>query len=132
MRILVVDLSSFARKFFELDKDGRLSDGNAFSATLNHITRAKEGFDRLVIARDMRPSFRHFVCPTYKQGRENPGAVYTKLESDLVERLWKDGAKIFPNKTEAADPLFEIKPGGFPEADDIIASIAAWYTEHHS
>jgi 5'-3' exonuclease len=126
MRIIVFDLASVTRKFFELEKTERLTDGSAFAASIQHITRAADGFDRVVVARDIRPSFRHACCPTYKQGREAPGAVYEKLETDVLTRMAQEGATVFPSSAEARDPRLEIEPGGFPEADDVIASLCAW------
>lgn len=126
MKIIAIDLAGVCRRFFELDKTGSLSDGSALAASIQYITRAADGFDRVVVARDIRPSFRHSVCPTYKQGREDPGPVYAKLETDVLERMYLDGASIFPNKKEAE----QIKIGdGYPEADDIIASFAFWFSE---
>lgn len=127
MRILVVDLASVTRRFFELEKTQSLTDGSALSASVQLITRASDGFDRVVIVRDLRPSFRHSICPTYKAGRQDPGPVYTKLEVDVATRLYQDGASVFPNNVEAKDPRLELAPGGFPEADDAIASIVTWY-----
>jgi 5'-3' exonuclease len=127
MRILVVDLASVTRRFFELEKTQALTDGSALSASVQLITRAADGYDRVVIVRDLRPSFRATLCPTYKAGRQDPGPVYTKLEVDVATRMYQDGASVYPNNAEAKDPALELTPGGFPEADDTIASIVAWY-----
>jgi 5'-3' exonuclease len=127
MKILVVDLASVTRRFFELEKTQSLTDGSALSASVQLITRASDGYDRVVIVRDLRPSFRHSICPTYKAGRQDPGPVYTKLEVDVATRLYQDGASVYPNNAEAKDPRLELMTGGFPEADDTIASIVAWY-----
>lgn len=124
LKIIAIDLAGVCRRFFELEKDGRLSDGNAFSASVQHILRAAEGFDRVVVARDIRPSFRHAFCPTYKAGREDPGPVYQKLENDVAKRMWQDGALVLP-ATSAEAKSIQIGEG-YPEADDVIASFAAW------
>jgi hypothetical protein len=129
MRILIVDLASITRKFFELEKDQRLTDATALSASVAHIARASDGFDRLVVARDLRPSFRRAICPTYKAGREDPGVVYEKRGVDVMTRLYADGASVYPSNTEAKDPRMEPVPGGFPEADDVIATLARCYRE---
>ncbi len=128
MRIIAIDLAGVCRRFFELDKGGSLSEGSALVASINYITRASEGFDRVVIARDVRPSFRKQICATYKAGREDPGPVYEKLEKDVAVRAWKDGAAIFPATSEES----AIKIGdGYPEADDVLASLAHWYRGEH-
>jgi 5'-3' exonuclease len=129
MRIIAIDLASITRKFFELDKDGKLSDGSALSASLQYLARACDGFDRVVVARDVRPSFRKGICPTYKAGREDPGPVYEKLEKDVAMRLFNDGATVFPSREEKALPEFTIG-SGHPEADDVLASLAGWYTSN--
>lgn len=128
MKIIAIDLAGVCRRFFELDKTGSLTDGSALAASVQYITRAADGFDRVVIARDVRPSFRRSICPTYKAGREDPGPVYQKLEIDVMSRLYADGATVFPNNTEAKAPYFAIGDG-HPEADDVIASLVHWCTQ---
>lgn len=133
MKILAVDLSSVCRSSWELFQSGKLSDGEAKHDALDRIIRTRDGFDRVVVACDVGPSFRKLHCPTYKANRPDPGEAYRAMMRDVAERLVKDGATIFPNRTEQGK-LGQIKPSGspaegvyYPEADDVIASLATWY-----
>jgi 5'-3' exonuclease len=134
LRILAVDVSGVCRAQWEMYQSGRLSDGEAFANSVAKITKAADGHDRVVLALDVGPSFRKLHCPTYKANRPDPGEAYRKMVRDVVERLQKDGAMAFPNRGEmgkiaqslpstsdASAPFF------YPEADDIIASLVAWY-----
>lgn len=137
MKILAIDLSSVCRGAWELFQNGKLSDGEAKHSALDRIARARDGFDRVVVACDVGPSFRKLHCPTYKANRPDPGDAYRAMMRDVAERVVKDGATIFPNRTEQAViavkvPIDSTDPESglrilYPEADDVIASLAAWY-----
>jgi 5'-3' exonuclease len=139
MKILVGDMSSVCRSFWEMYQNGRLTDGEAFTASVGRVRRAAEGFDRVVLALDVGPSFRKLHCPEYKAKRPDPGEAYRKMVRDVVERLMKDGATMFPNKGEMAKIAVKSPhPNGdndfeflsYPEADDVIASLVSWYRHH--
>lgn len=135
MKILAIDLSSVCRGAWELFQDGKLSDGEAKRDALDRIIRAREGFDRVVVACDVGPSFRKLHCPAYKANRPDPGDAYRAMMREVTERLAKDGATVFPNKSEklairSQAPISDDVMGDFyPEADDVIASLAAWYLQ---
>jgi hypothetical protein len=139
MKILAVDLSSVCRASWELFQDGKLSDGEAKRDALDRITRAREGFDRVVVACDVGPSLRKLHCPTYKGTRPDPGDAYRAMMREVAERLVKDGATIFPNRAEQANiavkvPIDSNNPESgirvlYPEADDVIASLVPWYRD---
>jgi 5'-3' exonuclease len=137
MRILAVDLSSVCRPFWELYQSARLSDGEAFTKSLERIKRAADGFDRVAVAIDVGTSFRKLHCPTYKSTRKDAGEAYRRMVEDVTRRIVADGALVFPNRGEKAKIgvdaayLTGHDLGAlvtyYPEADDILASLVAWY-----
>lgn len=133
MKILAVDVHGVCRPKWEIYQKGRITDGEPFADAVDRIKRAAEGFDRVVLALDVGPSFRKLHCPTYKQSREDPGEAYRRMVEDVTRRLVADGATVFPNKGEKAKMGIDAASHGagsaiyYPEADDILASLVAWY-----
>lgn len=139
--VLAVDLSSVARWAWSMHADGRMTEGEAFGLVLAKVAKASDGFDRIAICRDWGrtgSSFRRLACPGYKGGRTKPPEPYYAMVKALLERFAADGATIYPTSLAEAhpSPAWTLEANGetyklFAEADDVIASLAAWYAASH-
>lgn len=112
MNVGIVDASSVFYPAWHAGADKAI--GFAFDVTLQRVRRfAAQGFDRVVVACDCGPCFRHELSPSYKAHRlEKDEAMLEQLRR-VQEACDRDGCHVL------ACPGFE--------ADDIIASVCAWF-----
>lgn len=121
MRILALDGDSVFRRNWEAAEGRELSA--ALMRTIDSVNRARDDFDRVVIAWDGGPSFRKARVPEYKASRTDPGAPYREQRQRCIERLQAEGCATI------IGPEIEVDGArGFAEADDVLAWLAAEYS----
>lgn len=123
-RIIAIDLDNIFRRNWEAAQGQELQA--AHLRTLDYVSRLRDGWDRVVIACDGGPrdtpagaygwSFRKLRCPEYKGARKDPGAAYREQRRRTIDRLAADGCNVIIGP--------EVEPGGWAEADDVLAWIA--------
>lgn len=117
MRVLAIDLDNVFRRNWEASQGKELQQ--AHLRTLRFVEEIRDGWDRVVIACDGGPSFRKLKCPEYKANRIDPGEPYREQRRRTIDRLRADGCNIVVGP--------EVEPGGWAEADDVLA----WIAEEH-
>ncbi len=123
MKLIIFDLSWL---FWSIAMGNAGKDVAApFELTLGRVVQLAAKFDRVAIACDgPGRSFRTNVSNTYKADRdERPRALWAQLESVSAE-LEKQGHHVF------VPPAYP--DGTYPEADDVIATLVAWYKSERS
>ncbi len=118
MKLRAFDIDNIIRRNWEAAQGKELSA--AFQRTLSYIASMRDGWDRIIIAADGGPSFRKLKVPEYKSGRIDPGPAYREQRMRTIDRLRSDGCIVIYGP--------QIEPGGFAEADDVLA----WIAEQHS
>ena len=106
------------------------ADGKDFAQArqraFQKIQRAAEGYDRIVVCRDAPPSFRKAIFAGYKADRADPGEAFREQLRAVLDDMREIGATVW------ASPVLAEHDGAklYGEADDVIASFAAWYTDN--
>ena len=129
LKILIVDLSSLFRMAWEAAQGKEMSE--AFNRTIDAVTRARVGVNRVVIACDAGPSFRRGVDPAYKANRQDPGESYREQLRRTIDRLRCDACVILAAPRVGSFSLNgQVHAPSYAEADDVIGWVAAQYLAH--
>ena len=124
MKLFGVDANSVFRQCWEA------ADGKDFAQARQRagqkVLRAADGYDRIVVARDAHPSFRKGIFGGYKADRADPGEAFREQLRAFLTDMREIGATVW-----ASPPLGELDGKSvYGEADDVLASLAAWYQDH--